>query len=234
MPPDALIDTPADAPAILGSASAEQLEKINRFTPVQLPPLEAHEVCVVSFVGADNLLNRGLGKWIEADLAVLTKLLPGLPFTLDHDWGEVAKGQGLIFDARMLKSQSAPQDALNQAGNFDVNRQVVAKEGHVQVEFDVSFPMRSAALEGLRFGWLGAVSMGGFNYKDIVCPLCQTSFDDKHCPHYAPDPSWGLTADVGEGKVAPYYIRSQVFDLGEVSLVLIANLPKARVRRRGE
>ncbi|MBD2005627.1 MULTISPECIES: hypothetical protein [Cyanophyceae] len=224
----------AETPGIVGSSAhptAQQLELINRYTSAVLEPLEAHEVITIPFIAADNLLNRGLGKWAADDMDAIALLLPGLPFTLDHDWGDVAKTQGLIYDARVVKSPEAPAWAVNRAGNFDQNRRIVAKEGFIQTVCDVAFPAVSQIVQGLRFGFLGAVSMGGFQYKDHACPICNSSFEDKHCPHYLPDPMWGLVAE-SDNNVAPYYIRRGIYDLLELSQVLGPNLPAAGAIRR--
>lgn len=214
------------------SLSSDQLKLINQFTPEQLEPLQAEEIEIISFIGADNLINRGLGKWGTDELATLAKLLPGLPFTLDHDWGDVSKTQGIIFDARVNKFGVAPEPILTAAGNFDWNRRIVAEEGYITCEFDVAIPSSSPALGGLRFGQLNTVSLGGFNYRDHICPLCKASFSDERCPHLIPEVWMGWTVDTDK-RFAPYYVRSGVYDLGEASLVTIPNLPGAGVRRRG-
>ncbi|MGB3205201.1 MAG: hypothetical protein WBB28_09450 [Crinalium sp.] len=209
----------------------EQLALINRFTPVGLPNLTPEEVITIPFVATDNLLTRSLGKWAADDLVTLARLLPGLPFTLDHDWGDVAKSQGLVYNTRVVKTDSAPDEIVSAAGNYDSNSQIIKKEGYIVCECDVAFPNTSAIVSALKFGMLGKVSLGGFVYKDTICPLCETSFLDKHCPHFLPEPFWSEPNDIDE-KIAPYFIRSGVYDLGELSLVLIPNIPGAGVVRK--
>ena len=99
----------------------------------------------------------------------------------------------------------------------------------MMVEADVAFPVTSPVLSGLKFGLIGNVSLGGFVYSDVFCPSCRTSFDDKHCPHYVPDRGW--TAESDEN-FAPYFIRQGVYDLGELSIVLIPNIPAAGVVKK--
>lgn len=208
--------------------SPEQLSRINQYTPANLPELTAEEIVWTSIVVADNLLNRGLGKWSSEDMPRIVDLLPGLPFTLDHDWDEVSKTQGIIFDSELKTADEAPADVLGAAGNLYWNNQIVEKEGFTQAIAHVAFPASSAAVTGLKFGLLNTVSMGGFRFTDILCPLCSTSFEDKHCPHYVPDP-WYSTDDEN---FAPFYVRYGVNDLGEVSFVEIPNLPGAGVIKR--
>lgn len=206
----------------------EQLALINQYTPANLPPVTADEVIVIHFVAADNLVNRGKGKWHISAMSELTDLLPGLPFTLDHDWDEVGKTQGIVFEAWAGKYAEAPSWALDRAGNRELNQKIVAAEGYLTVECNVYFPLRSEFVEGLRLGLFNGVSMGGFTYTDILCPLCDDSFNSKHCPHYAPSP-WD---DFGDEETAPYYIRYEVTDLLELSQVLAPNLPAAGLVRR--
>ena len=239
----------------------EAIEKVNWLTPAQLEPLRPEEIVILTFIGADNLLNRGLGKWDVNDLPKLAALLPGLPLTLDHDWDQVSKVQGVIFEARVVHERvpvinpdhwtkpdlTYSQDGRNyavfttkkdklapiaRAGNFEWNRRIVAEEGYQTCEFDVAFPANSPALQGLRFGQLSSISLGGFNYKDHICPLCKTSFSDERCPHFIPEAWAGRTHETDE-QVAPYFIRSGVFDLTEASIVLNPNLPGAGVKQRG-
>lgn len=210
----------------------EQLDKINKFCgeAVGLGRISAREITTLSFVAADNLLNRGLGKWGVAELKQLAKLAPGNQLTLNHDWENVEKSQGLIYDARVIKADN-DDPAIDAAGNSKVNREIVANEGHYQMVIDVAFEKYSGILDRIRFGKVGKVSCGGFAYRDTWCPLCNTSFNDEKCPHGMPMPWFGLTAETNEF-IAPYYIRKDVYDLGEVSLVLIPNLPNAGIVRK--
>lgn len=211
------------------SVTDAQLQKINAVAgaAVGMKPIRAEEVAIASFVMADNLVNRSLGKWIKKDLAILANLAIGLPFTLDHDWDSVEKSQGVIFDGRLVQ-KDGDRRLLDRAGNYKLNQDVVASEGHWQAIVDVAFPSYSRAIPALRFGQAGAVSAGGFGYKDYWCPICNTSFNDENCPHGIPEPQRGLTFEY-DNRIAPYYIRKDVYDLGEISLVLIGNLPNAGI-----
>jgi hypothetical protein len=209
----------------------EQLEKINSYTPDNMEPLEAIEVGVVQIIATDNLLNRSWGKWGVEELPKLAALLPGLPYILNHDWNKVEGSQGLIFDARVEKYENAPDYILKAANNGAMNREIFAKEKYQALITDVAFPIKSPALEMTRFGMLQRVSLGGFMYTKQVCPLCNISFSDEECPHFPPEPMWGLTPQY-DPRVAPYYIRAGVYDLGELSAVIIPNIPGAAVVNR--
>lgn len=210
------------------TVTPEQLAKINQVmgSAVGMPAIEAHEVASISFVCADNLLSRSHSKWIKPDLEIMAKIYPGMPFTLDHNWGEVEKTQGKVYDGRVVKGDASDK-SLNRAGNLDLNREVVAKEGHWECIVDVAFSANSPLIDAVRFGQVDSVSAGGFNFTDLWCPICDRSFYDAKCPHGIPEP-WSNFDQPG---IAPYYIRKGLFDLGELSAVLIGNLPNAGVQK---
>lgn len=211
-----------------GTPTANQLAIINSYLPNGASPLNAEEVVSVPFVAADNLLNRGLDRWDLDSLAAMAQLLPGLPALLDHDWEDTSKEWGRIYSAEFVRSRTAPEKALNRAGNFDNNRQIVNKEGFAQVVFEVFASVDSPVVRALRRGHSGNISTGGFQFRDYLCPLCSTSFWDSDCPHIPPAPAWGLYPSEEDG-IAPYAIRTGLFDLGEASIVTIPNLPNAGV-----
>lgn len=209
----------------------EQLEKINQYVPANMDAFEASELVVLEFIATDNLLNRALGKWGKEELPKLADLLRGLPLTLDHNWREVDEVQGVCFDAEVRTYQTAPDWAINQADNADLNRSIATSEGYLQCIAMCAVMIDSPMLPPLRLGGVGKVSLGGFDYKTHVCPLCKISFEDDRCPHGMPDPWWGITSKTNP-MVAPYYIRAGVFDLGELSVVLIPNMPAAGIINR--
>ncbi|NBU23827.1 MAG: hypothetical protein EBS38_08005, partial [Actinobacteria bacterium] len=163
------------------------------------------------------------GKWAVPDLYKLSDLLVGLPLTLDHDWDEVGKVVGRCFDSRVLQAKDVSSEILDKAGNYDWNKKIIKKEGHYQAIVDVFVERESAAEKGLRYGRLNEVSVGGFRITDFVCPLCEVSFTDDKCPHLMPSP-WLEYADPETRKLAaPYYVRSGVYDLMELSFVTTPN-----------
>ena len=227
--PDALSLSKIDKETTTRHPTDAQLVKINRFVPSGMPPIQSHEVCIVSFIAADNLVNRGLGKWGLDELGLLTRLMLGLPLTLDHDWDEVSKVQSFIFDSRLIK-RNPDESVLNKAGNFDANRQIVGNEGFHQLEVDCAIEIATPAVNALRFGRLSNVSVGGFVIEDIHCPVCKSSYADEKCPHYAPDSANGLT-NKRNPLVTQYYVRKGLKDAVELSIVLAGNLPGASVIR---
>jgi hypothetical protein len=209
-----------------GAPSDAQLTKINQYLPNGASSLTAEQIVTVPFVAADNLINRSFDKWEIDSLATMAQLLPGLPALLDHDWDDTAKEWGRIYSAELVRSRTAPDKAVNRAGNNDTNRQIVNKEGFAQVVFEVFAPVESPVVRALRRGHSGSISTGGFRFGDYWCPECDTSFSNPKCPHIPPSPWWPPGSD---DDIAPYAIRVGLFDLGEASIVAIPNLPNAGV-----
>ncbi|TAG98717.1 MAG: hypothetical protein EAZ18_00125 [Oscillatoriales cyanobacterium] len=211
----------------LPKLTEKQILKLNQFIPTSFPNPNPQDLTVLDFVVADNLVNRGRSKWREKDLIILAKMLNtmGIPHTLDHDWETLSKTQGLVIAGEILKNEKAPDNLISAAGNKKLNSEIVNKEGFVQVIATVAFPIDSPIVQRLSMGIGRAVSLGGFAFEDYVCPICETSFTYKNCPHYIPEgwDAWGEDPSL----VAPYYIRDGLYDLGELSSVLIANLPGA-------
>ena len=197
----------------------EEMEKIKKFSNA-----EPHQVVVIEIIGADNLMNRSRGKWSVDSLRSLAMLAPGITLTLDHDWENINKVQGRVFDAYCEEEDEIPYDELAKAGNFELNRWIVQEEGYKKLELKAIIPVDAPILESLWLGTICYVSLGNFTIEDIWCPLCDCSFYDAKCPHLIPsliEPDTDMTA--------PFYIRKGSRDLGEVSLVLIPNLPGAKV-----
>jgi hypothetical protein len=210
-----------------------QLELINQYVPVGMEPLTADEVVVLPFVAANNLPTRNIGAWTEPDLYKMADLLPGLPSTTDHDWDNVVKVVGRVFEAEVQKSPTAPQEVLDQAGYYEINKQIVESDGFVQTLCNIYFEVDSPVIRGLRFGRLGEVSVGGFNFQTVQCPICGTSFMDDNCPHLIPSPWLDLENPEIRKLVAPYYERIGLVDLMEISLVTTPACPNAGVIQQG-
>lgn len=222
---------------VLGHPTPNQLSLINKYRPKGTPPIEADEVISIPFIASDNLVSRSLGAWDIDSLHCMQRLFPSRPLTINHEWEQVEKVVGFIYDAVVIMRPDAPPALLNKVGNFDLNRQIVARNGFAQLVLYTCVEATSPVVSGLRFRRLGDVSTGGFTNKSPGCPLCETSFDDPDCPHYIPDFWTMMMAEYGEIKeelIAPYFIRQGFVDAVELSLVLCGNLPGASVVVTGD
>lgn len=223
----AIVEGPIRDRYQMGTPTDKQLALINQFIPAGASPMTASDIVTIPFVAADNLVNRSLDCWDVVSLKRMAQLLPGLPMTLDHDWDDTSKEWGRIYSADFVRSQNAPESAIDRAGNKKSNSQIVEKYGFYQVIFEVFAPIDSPVVKALKRGHSGGVSTGGFQFTDYSCPICDTSFYDKKCPHVPPDRWMGITED--DPDVAPYAVRVGLFDIGEVSIVTMPNLPNAGI-----
>lgn len=204
-----------------------ELEIINSLLPGGGEPLTDRDIIVETIVATDNLISRSKSKWHKDALPELAELIVGLPFTLDHDWDEVEKVIGRVFAARVKKYDTAPNRILKACGQQINNLQAIKDDGgYLTCECDVFIQIDSPAVQAIKLGKIDRVSIGGFDYQDLWCPLCDLSFFDKHCPHGVPD-SWSWDDDED---LAPYYQRKDATDLGEISAVLIPNVPGAGIK----
>lgn len=216
------------------SPTDEQLALINQYVPAGCAPIQKEEVAVFSIVAADNFLNRGLGKWSLDGLKALAKMAPGLPAIFDHDWDEVGKTKGKIFDAKVVKctNQDTIRKASSKAGNQYYNEEFVFTKdgGYWVLVIDTYFPLMKGIPDAIRFSLLDGVSLGGFVYNldEVMCPICEVPFADQSCPHVVPMPHEGLLFEDFD-EVAPYYIRGVPYDLAEISFTSFPNLPFAGV-----
>ena len=213
--------------SLLASSRGALERRLARYAPVGLEPLGADGVVVVHAIAADNFVNRGLGKWDVPSLKALAKMLPGLPFQANHDWYDVESVAGTILRAVTLQLENPPEWALDRAGNKALNKMAIERDGgYFATVTEMVVPTSMPILNTIRAGAF-AVSLGGFAFSDFVCPLCDCSFFEERCPHRIPDYFYRE----GDEQYAPFYIRSGVYDLGELSLVAIPNLPAAGILR---
>lgn len=211
----------------------EQAKLYNQFLPVGFPFVEPSEFAVYYLRVADNLINRSLSRWTEPDLLKMTEKLPGIPVTLDHDWENNIKAHSLVISAGIsvipyeeIEEHPWLLQKMETKNLLEENMGIVKKEGYISAIAQVAIPMFSSPiLQKIRFGLLNAVSLGGFEFQDLRCPICQTSFfDRKKCLHKIPTDD-----NQGEQNVAPFSERIGIVDLNEASFVLVPNLPAAGI-----
>ena len=203
--------------------SEADYKKVLKYGAADLTPPDREALASFRVIFADNLVGRSQMTWAHDALKSIASRLPGCPFTVDHDWEEVSKTIGVIYDATVLGLPSAP-DKFIDTHAADINREIIKKDGYKPVIGKVAIYDGDEALAMLSIGGGTKVSIGGFRVTDLWCPICDTSFFDEACPHVPPSPWYEDDEDT-----APYAIRVDTTDMGETSLVLIPNAPGAGV-----
>jgi len=215
----------------MGTPNADQLAKVQAHAPKGIN-YTADRFVSVPIMASHNLMSYSNGVWDTDSLEAMARQFPGKPAQLNHNWDDVQDSIGLIYDAFLLRSMDAPTHILNAADFFDINRQIVAKDGFIGLIIMAAFPVESAAVDAIAQSRARGISTGGLTSGEYGCPLCELSFEDANCPHIPPHPMllhlYGSDPDMN---FAPYYVR-QGFHTGiEVSLVVSGNLPGAEVLR---
>jgi hypothetical protein len=215
----------------MGTPSAEQLAKMQSHAPKGIT-YTADQFVSVPMVASHNLMSFSNGVWDLASLEAMARLFPGKPAQLNHNWDDIQDCTGLLYDAFLVRSMDAPTNILNASDFFDVNRQIVAKDGFIALIVMAAFPVESAVVDAIAQSRARGVSTGGLTTGEYGCPLCDLSFEDANCPHVPPHPMllyyYGDDPDMN---FAPYYIRMGFHTAIEVSLVVSGNLPGAEVLR---
>jgi hypothetical protein len=220
-----------------------QLEIINRYAPSGMSYVQ-DEVLTVAILGANNLLKYNLGAWDISSLETMSKSFIGKPFTIDHDWCSVKPVNGLIYDARVIKSNTAPQVFMDMISS-ELNQMIIDLEGFCQVIFYAFVPSQSKSASDIKYRLKNDVSIGGFAKAEFYCPLCSSeygemvSFEDERCPHWMPcgemddddddSVNYLLSGNTDNKKYAPFFIQGGFTDAIELSAVLDGNCPSARI-----
>lgn len=215
----------------MGTPNPEQLAKIQTHAPKGITQT-ADRFVSVPMLASHNLMSYSNGVWNLDSLEAMARLFPGKPVELNHNWDEIQDCTGLLYDAFLVKSMDAPAHILNAADFFDINRQIVAKDGFIGLIIMAAFPVESAVVDAIAQSRARGVSTGGLTTGEYWCPLCDLSFEDANCPHVPPHPIllhfYGNDPNMD---FAPYYIRCGFHTAIEISLVVSGNLPGAEVLR---
>ena len=220
----------------MGTPSAEQLALMQSHAPKGVT-YTADQFISVPMLASHNLMSFSNGVWDGASLEAMARLFPGKPAQLNHEWDEVEDCIGLLYDAFLVRSMDAPANILNASDFFDVNRQIVAKDGFVALIVMAAFPVESAVVDAIAQSRARGVSTGGLTTGEYWCPTCNLSFErdpsrEVNCHHAPPHPILlYLYGDDPSVEFAPYYIRMGFHTAIEMSLVVSGNLPGAEVLR---
>jgi len=227
----------------MGTPSADQLAKMQKFLPKGATPYSADEVVTVPFNASDNLISFSNGAWTVDSINEMAIALVGQKFILNHNWDDIGTSQGKIYDAQVITTASAPVDILQKGDNFDVNARIVAHNGYSKLILHTYFEAGSPIVNAIRFGRVDQVSTGLLCDLDgFVCPNCSeeeghnVNFNDEICSHDIPVPFLLMIASMMPGEnwnFADFYYRSSVTYGVELSAVVCANLSRCGVVLEG-
>jgi len=208
---------------------AATLQKINQYRPHNSPEYTDGELSSFDVLASNNLLHASMFKWDKNSLIQMAQTYPGKPLLLDHQWENVAAQHAFIYDACLYHYPQPSQEvqdyflALSPAP--DIDRQIMADEGLYQLKCCIATETSHPITSELNYGRKINASIGGLADGSMICPVCNTDFDDDNCPHLIP----GFEYANNSFPVAPYWIRSGYQETIELSLVTAGNCPSARV-----
>ena len=213
---------------------SQELKLIRQHLAANFPEMTDEELAeklyIQDLILADNLINSSSGKWSLESLNAMPEMLSGIKLILDHDWDEIKKTVGVIFEAEVVKKDTAPPWVLNAGGDGENNLKIIAKEGFVRVEGKCYFLQSDReTIEKTMFGLWESISLSFYyhNEFDVVCPTCQCLLKD--CPHILRTEKNYLEnimlEDVENLPTIDYYIKPEVKAIVEASLVFKGMLP---------
>ena len=205
----------------MSELTADDYKKVLLHGSADLKSPRSGDLESIRIIFTDNMIGRSYRTWDREALDSMAELLPGCPFTVDHDWDDIKSAVGVIYDAKVLDLKTIPNKFIGKL-TPELNRKILSDDGWMPLVGKIAVYKDSCIIEQLALGSAGKVSIGGFNVTSIWCPLCKCDFADDDCPHNAPSPWYEA-----DENTAPYIIRKTNNDMGETSFVLIPNAPNA-------
>jgi hypothetical protein len=214
-------------------------DKIISFGSADTPAPAIEDLEVFRFIAADNTIGRSDKTWSNGALRSIAARLVGMPFTTDHDWSEIEDSFAVVFKSKVFELNDVPKSIIDNYA-YAENKKIIEAQGWTPVviwmaTYTEAYAIANQIEDVIRFyqqvkiGAAGKVSIGGFDYNDILCPLCNVSFTDRTvCSHTPPEYYWEE-----DENTAPYTIRDKVTDMGEISMVLIPNSPSCSMITNG-
>lgn len=217
-----------------GNPNEQDLKKINQYRLAGTEPLQAENIFVTSMLVSDNLLHRDRLKWSSSTLETMVLHYEGKDVLLNHAWGDSRQVSGVVFDGFLLEAK-APSNKLvrqliTESPNQKADRNILKQEGYqaVILRVAVTKPEEIIAMKNLQRVDL---SVGGrVINRQVLCPICNTTFDDEDCEHIIPDPwlLWLYDLDPDDPRIAPYWIEDCNFLSQEISSCVVGLNPRAR------
>jgi hypothetical protein len=209
----------------------DTLNKINSYRPQGHPEYSQSDVSSFHILASNNLLHSDLFRWNLPSLKQMARTYPGKPLMLDHDWEDVLKQCGFIYDASLLHyahpSPELKAHMLAHSPKPELDKAIIEKEGLYQLLCHCATETSHPITNDLQYNRKINASIGGISLKESYCPICLTSFEDQFCSHYMPGGK--IHGNVKPENIAPYWIRGGFLNTMELSLVMAGNCPTARV-----
>jgi hypothetical protein len=221
----------------MAQLNQQQWEQVCALSSASTECPESDELTTLTIIACDNLITRDKRQWsaeILSQAAEESTGLIGKPFTLDHDWDEVDKVQGVIYDAELLDLPEAPPNIVN-TWYSKINKKIIKEEGYRPLIVRVAFYRYGGVTFGQALGSLRYVSFGGQGDLELFCPHDGLNFSDPACPYLPPSRWYEPTAEELKArnlKMADYAVYKGSIWFNELSQVLVPNLPGAQVISR--
>jgi hypothetical protein len=210
---------------------AQHLEKINKYRPHNFPEYTEGELSNFDVLASNNLLHASMFKWDKQSLQRMAKTYPGKPLILDHQWENVSAQHAFIYHADLYHYPQPSQDIKNYFLNLspapDIDSHILETEGLYQLKCCIATETNHPITSELNYGRKINVSIGGLADGSMICPVCNTSFEDDNCPHLIPGFQYSYVDN--SFPIAPYWIRSGYQETIELSLVTAGNCPSAKI-----
>lgn len=217
----------------MGAPTTKQLALMNKYRPLGQPKYSAEEMVTIPIVASNNLLAWSPAAWHPNTIARMAETYYGKPFEVDHNWWDVRSTFGFVYDTQYIVSDTAPDEILSLADNYDYNKQIVDQVGYHQLVLYAAIQASRPDVDDIKYARYSNVSTGGITDGTMYCPLDGTKFKrNGKCEegHYHPYMEYWLEEDELD-MLAPFFIRDGWIDAIEISAVLSGNLPAAMIPR---
>jgi len=235
----------------MGAPTPQQLSLMNGFKPKGMADYQSEEMITIPWLASHSLMQHGGGCWTPEALLEMTFMAPGRPVLLDHNWDNTTASQGFIYEAHLMKVDSAAIELTPElesivwasaGGYVSNNLDIIRRNGGAYLMIlETAHTVDSSFVEDVRFGRVRSCSTGCLlsGEDNYICPICSDSakdyisFDHEDCPHLMNSPflSWFVDVENPEVQklIAPYHMKNGVSDYVEVSAVSVPGLPGAGI-----
>jgi hypothetical protein len=207
---------------------ASTLQKINQYKPASASDYTEADISTFDILASNNLLHSTLFRWSIPSLVKMKQTYLGKPLMFDHQWENVTQQVAFVYDSVLFHYKNPSQEIrdfyLEHSPEPDIDSEILDTEGLYQlvncIATETSHPITNEIIYGRKIN----ASIGGLEDGSMICPICDTDFNDDNCPHLIPGTVINSTVPI-----APYWIRTGYQSTIELSLVAAGNCPTAQV-----